>query len=284
MIIVSLNQIFGRLISITENSDDITLSWSATIDDLSNVNAPSPSTNDVITWDGAEWVADVVTPVVQGTKTTDPTNPGSDPFDAHLDWVNADGLLAGSIGFDPLDTEGQIYTISNHVYGAQLQISSTDIAGNLDLAISIDADDANSPKFYNLGKESAHVSSNGVSVLGSLNNSPTTGGVQDARYNLKNSGGTLTGEIGFDSWVDLTISNKVHGGKFRVLGENTAGAEKQLIFLNPNTHTQILNGSGSPEGAVLGQVGSIYMRSDGGAGTSFYVKESGTGTTGWVAK
>ena len=31
-------------------------------------------------------------------------------------------------------------------------------------------------------------------------------------------------------------------------------------------------------------VGSIYMRTNGGAGTSIYVKETGSGNTGWVAK
>lgn len=43
-------------------------------------------------------------------------------------------------------------------------------------------------------------------------------------------------------------------------------------------------GSGSPEGAVAAPVGSRYVRTDGGAATSFYVKESGTGNTGWVGK
>lgn len=43
-------------------------------------------------------------------------------------------------------------------------------------------------------------------------------------------------------------------------------------------------GAGSPEGAVTAGIGSIYLRTDGGAGTSFYVKESGTGNTGWVGK
>lgn len=46
----------------------------------------------------------------------------------------------------------------------------------------------------------------------------------------------------------------------------------------------IIAGAGSPEGAVSARIGSIYQRSDGGAGTSLYVKESGTGSTGWVAK
>ncbi len=43
-------------------------------------------------------------------------------------------------------------------------------------------------------------------------------------------------------------------------------------------------GSGSPEGVIYAPVGTIYHRTNGGAGTSLYVKESGAGNTGWVAK
>jgi hypothetical protein len=46
----------------------------------------------------------------------------------------------------------------------------------------------------------------------------------------------------------------------------------------------IYAGTGTPEAAVTAGVGSIYRRLNGGAGTSLYVKESGTGNTGWVAK
>jgi hypothetical protein len=35
---------------------------------------------------------------------------------------------------------------------------------------------------------------------------------------------------------------------------------------------------------VTAGIGSIYSRTDGGANTSLYVKESGSGNTGWVAK
>lgn len=44
------------------------------------------------------------------------------------------------------------------------------------------------------------------------------------------------------------------------------------------------SGAGSPEGAVTAPVGSLYSRSDGGLLTSLYVKESGSGNTGWVGK
>lgn len=43
-------------------------------------------------------------------------------------------------------------------------------------------------------------------------------------------------------------------------------------------------GAGSPEGVYTAPIGSLYLRTDGGASTSLYVKESGTGNTGWVAK
>lgn len=44
------------------------------------------------------------------------------------------------------------------------------------------------------------------------------------------------------------------------------------------------SGTGTPEGAVTAPVGSLFTRTDGGAGTTMYVKESGAGNTGWVAK
>jgi hypothetical protein len=44
------------------------------------------------------------------------------------------------------------------------------------------------------------------------------------------------------------------------------------------------SGSGSPEGVVTAPVGSLYSRSDGGLLTSLYVKQSGSGNTGWAGK
>ena len=44
------------------------------------------------------------------------------------------------------------------------------------------------------------------------------------------------------------------------------------------------SGAGTPEAVLAAPVGSLYTRTDGGAATTLYVKESGTGNTGWVAK
>lgn len=50
------------------------------------------------------------------------------------------------------------------------------------------------------------------------------------------------------------------------------------------TSTTIRSGTGAPEGVVTAPVGTLFLRTDGGAGSTFYVKESGAGNTGWVAK
>ena len=46
----------------------------------------------------------------------------------------------------------------------------------------------------------------------------------------------------------------------------------------------VLTGTGTPQSVVTAPVGSIFLRTDGGASTTLYVKENGTGNTGWVAK
>ncbi|TWE04161.1 hypothetical protein FB545_1251 [Peribacillus frigoritolerans] len=51
-----------------------------------------------------------------------------------------------------------------------------------------------------------------------------------------------------------------------------------------NADRGIYNGTGSPEGVIVARAGSIYLNNSGGAGTTMYVKESGTGNTGWIPK
>lgn len=58
-------------------------------------------------------------------------------------------------------------------------------------------------------------------------------------------------------------------------------AASQVVL---NNVTKILQGAGTPESAVTAPVGSMFLRSDGGANTTLYVKESGAGNTGWIAK
>jgi hypothetical protein len=89
------------------------------------------------------------------------------------------------------------------------------------------------------------------------------------------------------------IVNCVFGGNAQTGFTNhltTSGTVTFVRSINPagfamNTANLIwLTGSGTPEGAITADVGSLYTRSNGGANTTLYIKESGTGNTGWVAK
>jgi len=86
------------------------------------------------------------------------------------------------------------------------------------------------------------------------------------------SGVTLTEQMRISSAGNITAST----------GNVVIGTAGKGITLPGNiTWT---SGANSPEGVVTAPVGSLFSRTNGGAATSLYVKESGTGNTGWVAK
>lgn len=85
-----------------------------------------------------------------------------------------------------------------------------------------------------------------------------------------------------EGWVELHKDDLTS-----VEGINSLNRMLRVIFdsLPGDTLTvRDLSGYATPEGAVVAGIGSTYRRLDGGASTSLYVKESGTGATGWVAK
>lgn len=81
------------------------------------------------------------------------------------------------------------------------------------------------------------------------------------------------------SSVNRDIWNIRPDGKFRLVFCGATGG-----FEYGNGGPRDMSGAGSPEGVVTAPKGSLWRRTDGGAGTTFWVKESGTGNTGWVAK
>jgi len=51
-----------------------------------------------------------------------------------------------------------------------------------------------------------------------------------------------------------------------------------------STLPALRQGTGSPQGVLTAPVGTLYLRTDGTTGATLYVKETGTGNTGWIAK
>ena len=60
----------------------------------------------------------------------------------------------------------------------------------------------------------------------------------------------------------------------------------QLHVLIRQLQAQVATrGTGSPNGVVVGSPGDTYVDTNGGAGTTFWVKETGVNTdTGWDSK
>lgn len=61
----------------------------------------------------------------------------------------------------------------------------------------------------------------------------------------------------------------------------SVGLTRPVLALG-NGGPTISMGTGSPEGVITAPVGSLFLRTD--AATSLYVKQTGAGNTGWIAK
>ncbi|MGZ4617195.1 MAG: hypothetical protein ACXV3F_00395 [Frankiaceae bacterium] len=118
----------------------------------------------------------------------------------------------------------------------------------------------------------------GVSIGASVTNLRIQGGRSG------NSGGT-TQQYGIDLQTGVTLTNGSIDGidcsdnltsAFNVAGTMSGTRLGWISSYNVR--------SGAPEGVVTAPIGTLYRRTDGGAATTFYVKESGTGSSGWVAK
>lgn len=113
-------------------------------------------------------------------------------------------------------------------------------------------------------------------------------------------GGTHAGSIYFrDQAGDALASINTNGKRWELAGTggemriNSGTGGSYLVLQNyglqlkdqaGNNPVYIRQASGSPEESYAAPVGSLYLRTDGGEDTTLYVKESGTGNTGWVAK
>lgn len=133
----------------------------------------------------------------------------------------------------------------------------------------------------------------GSTIIGSIIKTSDTGD----RVEMNNTENSLDVYVGGDLRV------RVASGQITFLGAGEVGSGSIVGFGTNNIiistggqdfsftdsglsigDRYIWSGIGSPEGAVIAPVGSMWLRTDGGASTTLYIKESGTGATGWVAK
>lgn len=116
--------------------------------------------------------------------------------------------------------------------------------------------------------------------IGNRNNNATLQWTYRAMY-FDASGNNI---YGTDGWLDIPGIYSEQP-TYAVYAATSKAFAAEKYYLGPgNTTAQILSGNGSPQGVVAAPVGSMYLRRDGGANTTLYIKESGTGNTGWAAK
>lgn len=160
--------------------------------------------------------------------------------------------------------------------------------------------DAGAVNLYYDGANKLQTSATGVNVSGVLtqdgvalsavyetkNTPPSAGNWWSGGYSRVNGDGTH--EIGryldFHSTSATTADNT-----YRM--ENTAddqmtfGGDLTLVGkITIGTGSRWESGTGAPEGVVTAPTGSMWTRTDGGVGSTLYVKEAGSGNTGWAAK
>jgi hypothetical protein len=84
-----------------------------------------------------------------------------------------------------------------------------------------------------------------------------------------------------DAKKDVSLLNRAFQQQEQLT--NDVATLKDQVFTQVNL--PIFTGKGSPNGALVAAIGSLYLRLDGGAGTTLYVKESASDKNiGWVAK
>jgi hypothetical protein len=101
---------------------------------------------------------------------------------------------------------------------------------------------------------------------------------------------TAVGNVWKNTPGSLALQTQLSGGaaigRFLEYVQNVSDGDTIYSYDIHDTLNNVreIIGVGSPEGSFSAGRGSRYLRTDGGASTTLYVKESGTGNTGWVAK
>lgn len=99
---------------------------------------------------------------------------------------------------------------------------------------------------------------------------------------VANASGTITEAWRIPNTLELRpVTDNTQ--TFGTASLRAAGTYSTIFYPGAGT-VKWTSGAGTPEGSVTAVVGSLYTRTDGGAGTTLYIKETGTGNTGWAAK
>jgi hypothetical protein len=198
-------------------------------------------------------------------------------FDTNTD-ASINGLTVGR-------GSGDVST--NTVVGLEALESNT--TGTNNVAVGRQSMENNTEGDFNLALGYRALRNN---IDGSNNTTVGREALQDATTANNNTA------LGWDALGSVTTGSFNVGigrrsGNAITTGDNNTTLGNDAQVLDPTANGQIsiaadgtkwMSATGSPEGVVSASVGSMYTDKSGGTGTTLYVKESGSGNTGWVAK
>lgn len=116
------------------------------------------------------------------------------------------------------------------------------------------------------------------------------------KFEFSSNGGLLIADS--STWLPYGVDGNFYFGGRGIFRQNSGGVnsitidasdstpENQSIgfYIGASMVSGVFCGAGSPEGVKAAPPGSLYFNRSGGAGATLYVKESGSGNTGWIAK
>jgi hypothetical protein len=126
--------------------------------------------------------------------------------------------------------------------------------------------------FYNNTFEDVGLSAGGFGVPVHFG-AGTNNNVRLVDNTIINSLGRTTGAVSKSGGVTVNYDTSI-------LQMNNYAGLTDAATISPMWYS----GVGTPESAITANIGSMYVNTTGGAATTLYVKESGTGNTGWVGK
>ena len=130
-------------------------------------------------------------------------------------------------------------------------------------------------------QDNSYINTSGI-ALRSVNNKGAISGNTLIRIN--DALNTYVAEIGIN--ISTPTGNEVAiGTNFNNYVIELNGVQGQIVTFNSfGTNVDTFTGTATPEGSIIASMGSLFINKNGGAGTTLYVKQSGSGNTGWVGK
>jgi len=206
---------------------------------------------------------------------------GSDGFNAHYTRIGAAdprtylAVCVGCVSY----LNGTGYTLTANINNA-----FTSHEGASVLYVSCSGYTCNGPLFANV---------NGCySVLAGCRGWGSTGSATHGAFYFDGAAGkaVLKDCIGSDPFYDLgtdglavvTLDDCSIGTVYTTA--NVSVSISSFLRKNAPVDSGVIPGYGAPEGVVTAPVGTLYRRLDGTTGKTLYIKETGSSSTGWVAK